>query len=282
MVAKNSHPELIEKLTEGVANLTSTEEWQRYLKVQSRFHHYSFGNAFLIASQRPDASWVAGFNAWRRMGRVVRKGERAIWILAPIICSEKPAVSDEEAEEGEETEREPKKVLRGFRFVPVFDIAQTEGKELPTPCNRIFGDDPGGCYDALVVFAKTLGFRVEDHEFNGTKYGDCNHQEHLIRVRADIPPAQRIKTLAHEIAHAMLHETFDDRAVAELEAESIAYIVCQNFGIDSGDYSFGYVASWGGGSEGAISAIKKSCGCIQRTAAAILDGCEVGIQRQAA
>jgi hypothetical protein len=277
MVARNSHPELIEKLTEGVANLTSTEEWQRYLKVQSRFHHYSFGNAFLIAFQRPDASQVAGFNAWRRMGRVVRKGERAIWILAPIIYSEKP--TDEETEEGE---KEPKKVLRGFRFVPVFDIAQTEGKELPAPCHRIFGEDSGGYYDALVVFARSLGFRVEDHEFNDTRNGDCNHQEHLIRVRANTTPAQRIKTLAHEIAHAMLHETFDDRAVAELEAESIAYIVCQNFGIDSGDYSFGYVASWGGGSDGAISAIKKSCGRIQRTAAAILDGCEPDIERQAA
>jgi hypothetical protein len=274
MVAKNSHPELIEKLTEGVANLTSTEEWQRYLKVQSRFHHYSFGNAFLIAFQRPDASQVAGFNAWRRMGRVVRKGERAIWILAPIIYSEKPA--------GEEGEEEPKKVLRGFRFVPVFDVAQTEGKELPTPCNRIFGEDPDGYYDALVVVARSLGFRVEDREFNDTKNGDCNHQEHLIRVRADIAPAQRIKTLAHEIAHAMLHENFDSRAMAELEAESIAYIVCQNFGIDSGDYSFGYVASWGGGSDGAISAIKSSCGRIQRTAAAILDDCKVGAQRQAA
>ena len=100
--------------------------------------------------------------------------------------------------------------------------------------------------------------------------GDCTHSEHRIRVETRNTPAQRVKTLAHEIAHALLHEQFDSRALAELEAESTAYVVCQSLGLDSSDYSFGYVATWAGGGEQAIAGIKASCERIQRTAATIL------------
>ena len=227
MTATNNHPELIEKLTEGIRNLTSSEEWQRHLDFQSKFHRYSFNNVLLIAAQCHEASQVAGFNAWRKINRFVRKGGKAIWILAPMVYK------NAEAGDGE-----PEKVIRRFKFVPVFDVAQTNG--------------------------------------------GCCHSEHRIRVETRNTPAQRVKTLAHEIAHALLHETFDSRALAEMDAESAAYVVCQALGIDSSDYSFGYVATWAGGGEQAISGIKASCERIQRTAATILRAFEPAAQEEAA
>ncbi len=243
MTAKNSHPELVAQLTKGISTLASSEEWQRYLEIQSRFHHYSFGNVLLIAAQCHQATRVAGFNAWRKLNRFVRKGEKAIWVLAPMVYKN--------TEDGEND-----RVIRGFKFVPVFDIAQTDGEELPSVCDRLEGDDPKGRYAQLVTVARSIGFTVEDHEFNGGANGDCRHADHRIRVETTNTAAQRVKTLAHELAHALLHESYDNRALAELEAESIAYVVCQVLGIDSGDYSFGYVATWAGDGDQAIAGIK--------------------------
>ncbi len=152
----------------------------------------------------------------------------------------------------------------------MFDVAQTDGEELPSICKRLAGEDPEGHYATLLTVAASIGFTVEDHEFDGSTNGDCCHSEHRIRVETRNTPAQRVKTLAHEIAHALLHETFDSRALAELEAESTAYVVCQTLGIDSSDYSFGYVATWAGGGDQAIAGIKASCERIQRSASTIL------------
>ena len=263
MTAKNNHSELIAQLTEGISQLTSSEDWQHYLDFQSRFHRYSFGNVLLIAAQCHEATRVAGFNAWRKMNRFVRKGEKAIWILAPMIYKNA---------EAEDTESD--RVIRGFKFVGVFDVAQTDGEELPSICNRIDGDDPAGHFGQLVTVAQSLGFSVEDHEFGGSTNGDCTYDLHCIRVEAQNTPAQRVKTLAHEITHALLHEGHKDRALAELESESVAYVVCRALGIDSGDYSFGYVATWAGGGEEAIAGIKGSVERIQKSAAMILRGLE--------
>lgn len=267
VTANNSHPELIEKLAEGIANLTTSEQWQRYLDFQSRFQRYSYNNALLIAAQCREATQVAGFNAWRKMGRTVRKGEKAIWILAPMVYKTAQAEGDQQTQPFE-------RIIRGFKFVPVFDVSQTEGEDLPIICNRLDGDDPSGHYTKLVGVARSIGFSVETHTFDGSTNGDCTHSEHRIRVEARNAPAQRVKTLAHEIAHALLHESFESRALAELEAESTAYIVCQALGIDSSDYSFGYVATWAGGSTNAIASIKACCERIQRTSGCILGALE--------
>ncbi len=271
MTAKNNHPELIEKLAEGISNLTTSEEWQRYLDCQSRFHRYSFGNVLLIAAQCHEATQVAGFNAWRKMNRFVRKGEKAIYILAPMVYK------NADAENGED-----ERVIRGFKFVPVFDVAQTDGEELTSICNRLDGEDPAGHYAQLLSVAQSLGFTVVDHEFDGSTNGDCNHAEHRIRVEVRNTPAQRVKTLAHEISHGLMHEKFDSRAVAELEAESTAYVVCQSLGFDTSDYSFGYVATWAGGGAQAIAGIKASCERIQKAAATILRAFEPVEREEAA
>ena len=271
MTAKNNHRELIEKLAEGISNLTTSEEWQRHLDFQSKLHRYSFNNVVLIAAKRHEANQVAGFNAWAKMNRFVRRGEKAIWILAPIVYK------NAEAEDGE-----PENVIRGFKFVPVFDVAQTDGEGLPTICNRLDGDDPAERYATLLGVARSVGFSVEEREFDGSTNGDCSHAERRIRVETRNTPAQRVKTLAHEIAHALLHETFDSRGLAELEAESTAYVVCQALGIDSSGYSFGYVATWAGGGEQAIAGIRASCERIQRSAATMLRAFEPAAHEEAA
>jgi antirestriction protein ArdC len=256
----NSRPELVEKLTEGIRSLTSSDEWLRYLDFQSRFHSYSFGNVLLIAAQMPHASRVAGFRSWQRTNRFVRKGEKAIWILAPLVYKQTDETSDD-------TQR----AIRGFKYVPVFDVSQTDGEDLPTPCHRLLGSDTEGCFAKLVAVAHSLGFTVEDAELPGTTNGDCSHELRRIRVELTNSPAQRVKTLAHEVAHAILHEKFAGRAIAELEAESTAFVICESLGIDSSDYSFGYVANWAGGGDTAIAAIKVVGDRIQKTAEQILD-----------
>lgn len=254
-----SRPDLLAQLTDGIAKLTDSDEWRRFLDHQSRFHTYSYGNVLLIAAQRPTASRVAGFHTWRKLGRHVMKGEKAIWILAPMVYK---------LDDGEQ-DSDPLRVIRGFKYVPVFDLSQTDGEELPTVCNRLDGDDTAGLFAQLTAVAQSIGFTVEITELPGGTNGDCSHLEHRIRIEGGNTPIQQVKTLAHEIAHAILHETYDNRSLAEMEAESTAYVVCQSLGIDSSDYSFGYVATWAGGGESAIAAIKASCERIQKAAAQI-------------
>lgn len=255
--------ELLDELTTGIAELTTSDRWERFLDVQSRFHRYSFLNTLAIQLQRCDATQVAGFTTWRRLGRQVRRGEKGIAILAPIV--RRTRVEDERGEE---------LIVIGapsaFRVVHVFDIAQTDGDELPTICERLEGDDLADAYTRLVAVAHSLAYTVEEDYLPGETNGDCTFEARRIRVEVTNSEAQQVKTLAHEIAHAMLHEGFQDRALAELEAESVAFIVCRALGIESASYSFGYVATWGGGGPEAVAAIKAAGGRIQRTADAIL------------
>jgi antirestriction protein ArdC len=269
MTTKSTHPDLLAQLEEGIQQLTSSDAWRNYLVFQSRFHRYSFGNVLLIAAQNDQATRVAGFRAWRRHDRFVRKGEKAIWILAPMVATSTHPDKDEE------------RVIRGFKYVPVFDISQTEGRDLPSVCTKLAGDDPQDFYGRLLVVAHTIGFRVEDHEFPDATNGDCSASERRIRVEVRNRPAQRVKTIAHELAHALLHDHEDDRALAELEAESTAYIVCQQIGLDTSGYSFGYVSTWAGDGTRAVAGIRKSCDRIQKAATTILGSLPVDQVRAA-
>ncbi|MGO8873669.1 MAG: ArdC-like ssDNA-binding domain-containing protein [Acidimicrobiales bacterium] len=260
MHAKNHQGDLLARMTDGIAALTDSEHWRRHLDCQSLFHQYSFGNVVLISAQRPDARRVAGFRTWKKVGRSVRKGEKAIWIVAPM-----------ERQGGNERESDEEPVIRGFRYVPVFDIAQTDGDELPAVCHRLSGDDPSASFSGLVRVARSIGYTVASERLPDGTNGDCAFGLRRIRVEDRNSPAQRVKTLAHEIAHALLHEGQHDRALAELEAESTAYVVCQSLGLDTGAYSFGYVAVWAGGGDAAITGIRSSCASIQRAASFILE-----------
>lgn len=257
MTLGDQHPELLQTLTDGISALTTSQRWEDYLIFQGRFHQYSYGNTLLIEAQAPEATQVAGYKAWLRMNRQVKRGEKAIWIVAPMVYRSK-----------EEPTSDPQ--IKGFKWLPVFDIAQTSGEDLPAVCGRLQGDDPAGWFKRLASFAADLGFAVADHRFSGAVNGDCSHAEHLIRVHADNAEAMRVKTLIHELGHAMLHETVTDRALAELEAESVAFVVCAQLGIDSGQYSFGYLALWADGGQAAIAGVRASCLRIQSCANRIL------------
>jgi antirestriction protein ArdC len=258
--------ELLTTLTDGIAALTESQRWQDWLTAQSRFHKYSFNNVLLITRQSPEATRVAGFHTWKGLGRSVRKGEHAIWIMAPMTRKVGDDTSNESIED-----TKPARVLMGFKAVAVFDVSQTDGEPLPEVCSRLHGDAPG-VYTQLVTVAKAIGYSVEEDYLNGSVNGDCAFDLKRIRVEVRNDEIQQVKTLAHELAHAMLHEDFRDRSLAELEAESVAFIVTASLGINSSDYSFGYVASWAGGGDEAIAAIKASGSRIQSTAELILAG----------
>jgi antirestriction protein ArdC len=255
---------VLETLTAGIEALTTSEAWQAHLVVQGRFHRYSFSNALLICAQDPGATRVAGFATWKKLERSVRKGERAIWILAPMTGRRVRSGDDEEC-----------RPIVFFRPVAVFDVAQTDGEPLPVVCRNLHGGDPTSAFARLEARAGALGYVVVSTELPGGTNGDCAFALRRIRVECRNEPAQQVKTLAHELAHALLHEEIDDRPLAELEAESTAYVVCRTLGLDTADYSFGYVACWAGGGPEAVSRIKASGGRIQRAASVILDTLEV-------
>jgi hypothetical protein len=258
--------DILKRLTAGILDLTAGQRWADWLSFCGRFHRYSFHNQVLILAQRPDASWVAGYRAWQQLGRQVRRGERGIAIFAPLPSARSNA---ERAAEDDGGEAAPVR----FRVVRVFDVAQTEGEALPRPLRELAGHRPPVELDRQLQLASDLGFTVEFLELRGERHGDCSHVLRRIRIDRRLAPAQLTKTLCHELAHAILHgEGFSgNRPLAELEAESVAYVVCHELGMDSSAYSFGYVASWAGGGEPAVAQIAAAGTRISSAAGRILD-----------
>ncbi|HXA27651.1 MAG TPA: ArdC-like ssDNA-binding domain-containing protein [Candidatus Angelobacter sp.] len=272
---ESARDRLLAQLHDGVAALTSSERWAAWLRVQSRLHRYSFQNALLIAMQCPDATRVAGYRAWQALGRQVRAGEHGIAIFAPIARRVQVDPDDEDAPQSV-------RVVQAFRIAYVFDISQTDGPALPEIATRLDGPDPGNAVAQLDAAATALGFRVDVVELTPGVDGSCSHRDGVIRIDTNLAPAHRVVTEAHELAHAVLHPdgyAGTPRAQAELEAESVAYIVCHHLGVDSSAASFGYVAHWGGG-EDATAAITASATAIRRGAATILIA--LGVDQQAA
>jgi hypothetical protein len=233
--------ELQAQIERGVGELVEGEDWRRWLEVAARFPRYSFRNTLLIRLQCPDASAVMGYRAWQGLGRQVRAGERGIRILAPCLYKR-----DDETDE-------PTRVLRGFKAASVFDFSQTEGEPLPKPAavTLLEGDAPAGLWDALTSQVVGEGFTLERAELPGTANGTTDFGTRTVTVRVGLSAAQAAKTLAHELAHVLIHNGTEYsagcRGRAEVEAESVAYVVCQAAGLVTSGYSFGYVAHWSGG-----------------------------------
>ena len=248
-----------DKLQEAVADIVSGDQWKRMLQVAAKFHNYSFNNQLMIFLQRPDATVVAGFNRWKLLGRFVKKGEKGLAIFAP--CKYKTKVEDDDGNE------QSFQQIRGFRVVHVFDISQTEGDDLPdldaVRPKLLDGDAPVGIWDALVAHAGSVGFEVV-RERKGGENGYCDFVGKRIAVRPDVAPAQAVKTLIRELGHAILHSEgpVASREVAETEVESVAFVVCDAIGLDTGDYSFPYVARWAGR---VIECAKSLLGCLVAT-----------------
>jgi DNA primase len=241
MRAEDLHAEI----ERGVAELVEGEDWRRWLEVAARFPRYSFRNTLLICLQCPEASAVMGYRAWRSLGRNVKAGERGIRILAPCLYKRR---DDEDLHDDEGS-----RVLRGFKAASVFDVSQTEGEPLPRPAGvtLLDGEAPEGLWDALASQVLAEGLTLERAEIPGTANGTTDFGARTVTVRASLSAAQAAKTLAHELAHVLLHSGTEYatgcRGRAEVEAESVAYVVCQAGGLVTSGYSFGYVAHWSGG-----------------------------------
>ena len=280
--------EVTDKLEAGVVEVFQSGRFAEYLSTMSKFHQYSFGNILLIAMQFPGASQVAGYNGWKKkFGRQVRAKENGIKILAP--CSFKAIMEVEkidpvtrrpvlDAKGQPVTERVPIGANR-FKVVTVFDVSQTEGKELPTIVSDLTGTVEQ--YPAITRKLEKLSpLPIVFDEVPGTAKGYCSHIEGRIVIQPGMSEAQTLKTMIHEVAHARLHVPEDilserqqkDRQTREVEAESVAYVVCQHFGVDTSDYTFGYVAGWSKGKN--LPELRASLDTIRATAAELIDGIE--------
>jgi antirestriction protein ArdC len=259
----------LERLHTGVSKLMFSQGWQEALAFRSKFYAYSFHNTSLIWSQRPDATLVAGYRKWQSLKRQVRKGEKGIAIIAPLVkkvsafaeetVAEKPLTfSGEWRSESDESRESRSQALFGFKIVYAFDVSQTEGEPVPTfqRPKLLLGDHEGlpRALDLLVAFAthKHISVRFDyDHPLALGAYSPSRKE---IALRNDLPALQTFKTFVHEIAHALLHDSSSNRSSAELEAESCAFLVCYELGIDTSQYSFPYLASWTDSLEDLIAA----------------------------
>lgn len=254
---------LLQDVKDGISSITSGDDWKRLLKFQSQFHTYSFNNQILIWHQRPHSTYVAGFKAWQKLGRNVKKGEKGIKILAPNPFKVKSEGDDE-------------KVIMRFRTTHVFDISQTEGEDVPqNDFVKLLDGETDRAYDAWhrgIQYAKSIGFDVDavtEIEECPPANGACFHSDKKIVIK-EASKDQMAKTLIHELAHATMHgdlggyDKVHSRAYAEVEAESTAYVVAGLLGLDTSDYSFGYIAEWSNGDTKMVTESgERICKCVQ-------------------
>ena len=280
--------EITDRLEQGIAELFDSERYREYLKVMSKFHNYSFRNTVLIAMQKPDASLVAGFSAWKNnFGRNVMKGQKGIKIIAPSPFkirqevekidphTQKPIIG----KDGKPVTEEKEVKIPAYKVVSVFDVSQTEGKELPDIAVDELTGDVDRYKDFFAALEKTSPVPIAFENIGGGSHGYYHLEDKRIAINEGMSELQTLKTAIHEIAHAKLHD-IDlnapkdeqprvDRRTREVEAESVAYTVCQHYGLDTSDYSFGYVAGWSSGRE--LSELKSSLETIRSAAAEIIN-----------
>ena len=287
--------EITDKLEQGIKELFESEKFKEYLTTMSKFYNYSFNNTLLIAMQKPDATLIAGYTSWQRnFDRHVMKGEKGIKILAPA-----PYKAQEEREKIDPATQKPVldsdgkpvtetvEVLRpAFKVVSVFDVSQTDGKELPD----IAVDELTGSVENYAAFFEALKQEspvpISFEDIPGGAKGYFSHAENRIAIQEGMSEIQTVKTAIHEIAHAKLHainpdemvapEERKDRHTKEVEAESVAYTVCQRYGIETSDYSFGYIAGWS--SDKDTKELKGSLETIRSTAAEMIESIDAKLK----
>lgn len=288
--------EITDRLEQGIMELFDSDRYKEYLRVMSKFHNYSFNNTLLIAMQKPDASLVAGFQSWKNnFKRNVVKGEKGIKILAPSPfkikqemekidpATQKPVIGAD----GKPVKEEKEITIPAFKVVSVFDVSQTEGKELPDIAVDMLTGDVERFKDVFAALEKTSPVPIGFEKIEGNSHGYYHLEEKRIAIDEGMSELQTIKTAIHEIAHAKLHDIDPnapkeeqagrpDRRTREVQAESVAYAVCQHYGLDTSDYSFGYVAGWSSGRE--LDELKSSLETIRSTAAEIINSIDEHLQ----
>ena len=281
--------EITDRLEQGIAELFDSERYKDYLRVMSKFHNYSFRNTLLIAMQAPDASLVAGYNTWKNThGRHVKGGEKGIKIFAPSPYKVKREVEKLDPQtrkpiigkDGKPVTEEQEITVPAYKVVSVFDVSQTEGRELPDIAVDELTGDVDRYNDFFAALEKTSPVPIGFENIEGKSHGYYHLEEKRIAIQEGMSELQTLKTAIHEIAHAKLHDIDlnapkedladrPDRRTREVQAESVAYTVCQHYGLDTSDYSFGYVAGWSSGRE--LAELKASLETIRTAAAEIID-----------
>jgi hypothetical protein len=267
---KNKTNEAVAYLVEALQSGQS-EVLTEYLNAMARFHNYSFGNIMLIARQRSTATRVAGIRTWNSLGRFVKRGEKGILILAPMVgrrAQRREEIATEIESANAADERTATAELYGFRAVYVFDVQQTEGKELPS-LTDVRGDVTG-FRERLIEYVGSQGIKLSYSEKIAPAKGLSSGKR--ITLLAGMQPAEEFSTLVHELAHEMLHRSerrpLTTKQVRETEAEAVAFVVCQSIGLQTGTASEDYIRLWNGDAK----LLQESLEVVQRTAAMIVGG----------
>lgn len=272
--------EITDKLEQGVSDVFSSDNYKQFLDTMAKFPRYSVNNNILIMMQKPDAQMCQSFTGWKEMGRFVKKGEKGIKILAPApytIQREQTKLDDRGNpmldKDGEPIMESVEIKVNAFKVVSTFDVSQTEGKELPT----LGVDELTGGVDGYGTFLEALKevcpVPMTFENIEGGAKGFYSQTEKRIAIQEGMSEAQTVKTAIHEMAHQKLHAIENNgpkqtRGSKEVEAESVAYTVCQHYGIDTSDYSFSYVAGWSEGKE--MPELKASLDTIRRAASEMI------------
>jgi|GEM_PF-1472113 len=276
--------EITAKLEDGIKNIFESDHYKTYLKTLSKFHNYSLGNTLLISMQKPDASYVAGFNAWKNdFKRVVKKGEKGIKIIAPAPQKVKEEVGklDKDGKpvldkDGKQEKEVKTTTVQRYTIATVFDVSQTDGEPLPKLGKSELVANVENYKDIFSAVEKSSPVPVGFEEISTGAKGYYHYSEKRIAINDGMSQLQSLKTLIHEVAHARVHDidknapedNRPDRRTREVEAESIAYTVCSRYGLDTSDYSFGYIANWSGDKQ--LEVLKSSLGVIRGEANAII------------
>lgn len=284
---KERMKEITDKLEQGIKDIFNSDRYKQYLNTVSKFHNFSFRNTVLILMQNPDATQVAGFSSWRdNFNRTPKKGEHGMKIIAPSMYeveieqkkidpkTKKPVIGAD----GKPIMEKVKQERMGFRVATVFDVEQTEGEPLPTLANKLTAN-VDNFKDFVKALKKISPMPIKFDKIEGGTDGLCSYEDKRITIQKGMSEAQTLSTIIHEIAHAKLHnipekegEQRPDQKTREVQAESIAYTVCQYFGIDTSNNSFGYIANWSSNKD--TAELKASLDIIRNTAADIIKGVE--------
>ena len=287
--------ELTSLIDERIDALINSNDWKDYLKFASAQYRYSWNNQFLIWFQSSvrgfEATYVRGYKQWEAIDRTVKAGEKAMYVLAPMLahrCMVKECGSRAKwFKDGKyyicekDSNHKVGKFLTGFKDVPVFDISQTEGEDIPqiTLKDKCENAKPE-IWDALVSLAESHDFKVIIGNAKGAE-GYCSHDKKEIVISSNADFGYQVKILAHEVGHLLMHKDIKDyhqqRARYETEAEGVAWVVCEALGVHSAEdnYSFGYIATWG--KDNTKQLVKQSLQTITKTSQTILDYVETRV-----
>ena len=274
--------EITDRLEHGIMGVFESGRYTDYLQTLSKFHNYSFNNTMLIAMQ--GGTFVKGYQQWKNeFDRHVKANEKSIKILAPSPYKVKREVEKIDPQTGKtvigrdgKPVTETKEIqIPAFKVVSVFDVSQTEGKEIPGITDNELTGDVEQYRDFFTALERTSPFAMGFEALEGTVKGRCFYDEQRIAINEGMSELQNVKTAIHEIAHATLHNIDrdaperPDRSTREVQAESVAYTVCQHYGLDTSDYSFNYIATWSSGRE--LAELKNSLATIRSTAAELIN-----------